>query len=158
MVRLVRTAAIIALAGCGSSGSARVPPGGGGRPVADSAEAAAGIDTLESRFVAAYKRRDAHALANLYTEDIRFISDGAVQTGRAEMEEGWKSSLADLSDLKLTTLERVMQGDVVTVTQRFAQRYKAIVDSGYAVQIVHREADGQWRYRTVVLSRPPMEP
>ena len=146
------------LVGCGSSGTARVPPGSAGRPVADSATAAAGVDTLEARFLAAYNRHDGHGLAGLYTEDVRFISDGAIQTGRAEMEEGWKSSLGDLSDLKLTTLERVMQGDVVTVTQRFAQRYKTIVDSGYAVQVVHREADGQWRYRTVVLSRPPMEP
>jgi uncharacterized protein (TIGR02246 family) len=156
MKRVARCAVLVALVGCGSPGAARVPPGG--RPAVDSAEAAAGIDTLEARFLAAYHRRDARALAGLYTEDVRFISDGAVQTGRAEMEDGWKTSLDDLSDLKLTTIERVMQGDVVTVTQRFTQRYKTIVDSGYAVEIVRREPDGQWRYRTVVLSRPPMEP
>ena len=158
MVRHARAAVLVALVGCSSPGAARTATGGASRPVADSAEAAAGIDTLEARFLAAYNRDDARALAGLYTEDVRFISDGVVQTGRAEMEDGWKSSLGDLSDLKLTTLERVMQGDAVTVTQRFAQRYKSIVDSGYALQVVHREPDGQWRYRTVVLSRPPMEP
>ena len=158
MVRHAYGAVLVALVGCSSPGTARVAAGGEGGPTVDSAAAAAGVDTLEARFLAAYNRDDAHALAGLYTEDVRFISDGVEQTGRADMEDGWKSSLGDLSDLKLTTLERVMQGDVVTVTQRFAQRYKTIVDSGYAVQIVHREPDGQWRYRTVVLSRPPMEP
>ena len=158
MVRHACVAALIAIIGCGAPGAARVGTGGGGRGTTDSAEAAAGIDTLEARFLAASNRDDARALAALYTEDVHFISDGAVQSGRGDMEDGWKSSLGDLSDLKLTTLERVMQGDVATVTQRFSQRYKTIVDSGYVVQIVRRGPDGQWRYGTVVMSRPPMEP
>ena len=158
MVRHACVAVLVTMAGCGSPGAARVAAGAAGRPPADSAEAAAGIDSLEARFLAAYNRDDARALAALYTEDVHFISDGAVQSGRGDMEDGWKSSLGDLSDLKLTTLERVMQGDVATVTQRFSQRYKTIVDSGYVVQIVRRAPDGQWRYRTVVMSRPPMEP
>jgi uncharacterized protein (TIGR02246 family) len=128
--------------------------------VLDTAEAAAGIDSLEARFMAAYNRDDAKAIAETYTQDVRFIQDGTVEQGRALMEKGWSPEVANLSDLKLTTVERVVREDVGVLTQRFAQQYrtpegKTVTDSGYFVGMVRRDPDGQWRYHTVVLSRPP---
>jgi ketosteroid isomerase-like protein len=63
------------------------PPGDVDAAV-DTVEAATGIDSLEARFIAAYNRDDPKALAETYTEDVRFIQDGAVEEGRAPMEEG----------------------------------------------------------------------
>jgi uncharacterized protein (TIGR02246 family) len=127
---------------------------------ADTVEAASGIDSLEARFIAAYNRDDPKALAETYTEDVRFIQDGTVEEGRARMEEGWRANAAALSDVKLTTVERVIRGDVGVLTQRFTQQYrtsagKTVTDSGYFVGMVRRDPDGQWRYHSVVLSRPP---
>lgn len=126
----------------------------------DTVEAATGIDSLEARFIAAYNRDDPKALAETYTEDVRFIQDGTVEEGRAPMEKGWRASAPALSDLRLTTVERVIRGDVGVLTQRFTQQYRApggktVTDSGYFVAMVRRDPDGQWRYHTVMLSRPP---
>lgn len=81
-----------------------------------------GVDSFEARLIAAYNRGDPKALAEMYTEDLRFILDGTVQEGRARMEEAWRGNAAALSDVKLTTVERVIRGDVGVLTQRFTQR------------------------------------
>jgi uncharacterized protein (TIGR02246 family) len=155
ILRPMITATTILLVGCSDR---REPASAAG--AADTAEATAGIDALESRFLAAYTRDDFKAIAESYTEDVRFIQDGSAEEGRARMEEGWKSNVASLSDLKLTTVTRVVRGDIGVLTQRFSQQYrtpegKTVTDSGYFVGMVRREPDGQWRYQTVVLSRPP---
>ena len=129
---------------------------------AATARAAAGIDSLHARFLAAYNKDDAKAIAETYTEDTRFINGGKLEEGRATQEEGWKRELPSLSDLKLTTIDRVIRGDVATLTERFVQQYhrpdgKTIADSGYGMIVVRRDADGQWRWQTVMVSRPAAE-
>ena len=154
-MRSVITAATILLVGCSDQ---RKPASAAG--AADTAEATAGIDSLESRFLSAYNLDDAKALAETYTEDVRFIQNGSAEEGRARMEEGWQANVASLSDIKLTTVNQVVRGDMGVLTQRFSQQYrtpegKTVTDSGYFVGMVRREPDGQWRYQTAVLSRPP---
>jgi uncharacterized protein (TIGR02246 family) len=123
----------------------------------DTAEAA--IDSINEQFMAAYNRDDAAAIAALHTDDVRFISEGTVDDGRAKLEEGWKRSLADLSDLKITRLDRFVSGDLATETARFTQQYrkegKTEADSGYFVSVLRRDPSGQWRYHTHVVSRLP---
>jgi uncharacterized protein (TIGR02246 family) len=128
----------------------------------DTLDPAAGIDSLHARFLDAYNKDDAKALAETYTEDTRFIFGGSLLQGRAAMEEAWKREVASMSDLKAVTIDRVIRGDVATLTERFSQQYrepdgKTVADSGYFVALVRREADGQWRWQTVMLSRPPVE-
>ena len=153
------TALVLGCQPSNNSTSTAAPPRGVDASV-DTVEAAAGIDSLEARFIAAYNRDDSKALAETYAEDVRFIQDGTVEEGRALMEEGWRANAAALSDVKLTTVERVIRSDVGVLTQRFTQQYrtpagKTVTDSGYFVGMVRRDPDGQWRYHTVVLSRPP---
>lgn len=156
---IVLTALILGCRPSNDSGASAAPPGDVSGS-ADTVEAATGIDSLEARFIAAYNRDDPKAMAETYTEDVRFIQDGIVEEGRARMEEGWRANAAALSDLQLTTVERIIRGDVGVLTQRFTQQYrtpagKTVTDSGYFVGMVRRDPDGQWRYHTVVLSRPP---
>jgi ketosteroid isomerase-like protein len=77
--------------------------------VADTTGAGAGIDSLHARFLAAYDKDDAKAVAETYIEDTRFITEGKLETGRAAMEDGWKRELPSLSDLKLIPIERVIR-------------------------------------------------
>jgi uncharacterized protein (TIGR02246 family) len=128
-------------------------------PPADTGSALAAIDNLSARFLAAYQRRDAAAIAALHTEDVRFISDGTVDRGRATLERNWRAMLPSLSDLHYTVIERVVSGDLATETLRFTQQYqyrgKTVTDSGYAVSVLRRGRDGRWRYHTHMVSRVP---
>jgi ketosteroid isomerase-like protein len=128
--------------------------------VSDSTQAAAGIDSLEARFLAAYNRDDHAGIAETYSPDVRFVLEGITVEGRVRLEEAWKEQVAALNGLKFTTVDRVISGDIGLLTQRFAQQERApdgktVIDSGYAVSLVRLDPDGQWRYHTVVLSRPP---
>ena len=129
-------------------------------PPADTGSALADIDSLSARFLAAYQRRDAAAIAALHTDDVRFISDGVVDHGRATLERNWKAMLPNLSDLRFTVVERVVSGDLATETLRFTQHYryrgKTLTDSGYAVSVLRRGRDGQWRYHIHMVSRVPV--
>jgi ketosteroid isomerase-like protein len=125
----------------------------------DTAASMAAIDSIHARFIDAYNRDDAAAIAALHTDSVRFISEGTVEEGRARLEEGWKNSLPVLSDLKITTLERLVSGDLATETIRFTQQYRnggnMEVDSGYAVSVLRRDSNGEWGYHTHALSRVP---
>lgn len=123
----------------------------------DSAAALAGIDSVGAAFQAAYNRDDAAGIAALHTDDVLFVNGGTVEEGRAKLQAGWKSALPDLSDLKITVLDRVVSGDLAAETIRFTQQYKnrgkMETDSGYAVSVLHRDSSGQWRYHAHALSR-----
>jgi uncharacterized protein (TIGR02246 family) len=164
MMRLLLLALALATNACSSNPPARTHEASDtGSTAGDTAAAAAGIDSLEARFFDAYKRDDAHALAETYSKDARFIYNGGVRQGRTQMEEDWKAEVKHLSDLKFMPLERVIRGDVAVLTDRFTQQYKGpkgetAVDSGYFVAEVQREADGRWRWRTLMISRVPEKP
>jgi uncharacterized protein (TIGR02246 family) len=119
--------------------------------------AAMAIDSVDAAFLAAYNRDDAAAIAALHTDNIFFVNGGKVEEGRAKLEEGWKRELPDLSDLHISVLDRTISGDLAAQTIRFTQQYrnggKTITDSGYAVSVLRRGADGQWRYHTHAVSR-----
>lgn len=163
MLRIAVSAAFLATVACTPAGESRSPAdvatSGISGSISDTAAATPAIDSIAAEFVAAYDRDDAAAIAALHTDDVRFISEGTVEKGRARLEEGWKNSLPDLSDLKITTLERVVSGDLAAETIRFTQQYrnqgKTEVDSGYAVSVLRRGPDGRWRYHTHALSRLP---
>ena len=131
-----------------------------GASTSDTVAAAAGVDSLMARFVDAYNRDDAKALAETYSEDVNFLLEGIALHGRSAVEQGWKENLASLSDLKIMPMERVVRGDVAVLTDRFQQQLKmpnakTVTDSGYYLAMVRREADGQWRWHSVMLSRVP---
>ena len=123
----------------------------------DTTAALAAINNVGAAFQAAYQRDDAAAIAALHTDDILFVNGGTMEEGRAKLEAGWKAELPSLSDLKITVLDRVVSGDLAAETIRFTQqsrnRGKAETDSGYAVSVLRRGPDGQWRYHVHALSR-----
>ncbi len=165
MPRTLLIATALVAAACSPSGDGR-PANEAGALSADQASDTAGttaaLDSLAAQFAAAYNRDDAAAIAALHTDDVRFISEGTVEEGRAKLEEGWKKELPSLSGLKITTLDRVVGGDLATETIRFSQQYRnkgrTETDSGYAVSVLRRGPDGRWRYFTHALSRVPIRP
>ena len=156
-------ASLLLVLGCSSPPRQRTDvASGAGAPPSDTAAAAAGIDSLKARFFEAYNQDDPKAIAETYSEDVNFILDGMLLHGRAAVEQGWKDNMKALSGLKFTPVERLIQGDMATLTERFEQQYtrpngKTVTDSGYYVAVVRREAGG-WRWHTLLLSRPPEKP
>jgi uncharacterized protein (TIGR02246 family) len=160
MPRTVLFSLALALA-CSPTPRQRAETASSNEPTAtDTVAAAAGIDSLKARFLAAYNRDDPKALAETYTEDVNFILDGTLIHGRPAVEQGWKENVSALAGLKFSPIERKISGDVGMVADRFEQQYKmpngrTVTDSGYALSMVQRGADGQWRWHTLMLSRLP---
>lgn len=161
MRRLAMVVLLSMLAACESSRESTTARDetmrGGAGSATDSAAAVAAIDSVAATFVAAYNRDDAAAIAALHTENIFFVNGGTVEEGRVKLEEGWKGALPNLSDLKITVLDRVVGGNLAAETIRFTQQYrnqgKVETDSGYAVSVLRRGPDGSWRYHAHALSR-----
>ena len=160
--RCAIVAAFLIVVGCTPAGEDRSPAGAaipGAGAARGAAASLAAIDRLDAQFLDAYQRDDPAAIAALHTDSVRFISEGTLEEGRAALERGWRTSLPALSDLTITTLERVVSGDLAAETIRFTQHYRnqgrLEVDSGYAVSVLQRDSTGQWRYRTHALSRVP---
>lgn len=63
-------------------------------------------------------------MAARHPDDLLFMMDGMMDRGRKEIEEGWKPSVASPDDLKLTTPDPSIRGDIAALTQRFAQRFR----------------------------------
>jgi hypothetical protein len=88
----------------------------------------------------------------------QFISGGSLDRGRAATEEGWKREVANLSDFKMVTLERVIErpsdADRALTQQYHTPDGKTVAASGYFVALVVRDVNGQWRWQMVTHSRP----
>ena len=159
MLRVTLLPVALVLA-CTPAGERAESPASTGMAPGDTAAAAAGVDSLMARFLDAYNRNDAKALAETYSEDVNFMLEGVIVHGRAAVEKGWSDNVAALDGLTFTPIERVISGDVAVLTDRFEQKTKmpggkTVVDSGYSLAMVRREADGRWRWHSVMLSRPP---
>jgi ketosteroid isomerase-like protein len=111
-------------------------------PSQSTADANAGIDSLNARLVQAYRTHDPRAYATLYTDSAVFEWP-AFNTvrGRAGMEAMARSNWASLNDMDLQ----------LTVTSRRVQQSwrdssgARMTEFGRYVTVLARQADGSWR-------------
>lgn len=116
------------------------------------ADANAGIDSLNARIVNAYRTHDAQAYGTLYTDRAVFewpaFSTVHGRAGMTEMARGNWASLRDM-DLALTVTSRHVDGDHATEFGGFEQSW---ADSSGARQaefgryavLLARQRDGRW--------------
>ena len=121
-------------------------------PRSSSSEGAAGIDSLNARVIDAYRKHDARAYGELYTDSAVFEWP-AFNTvhGRAGMEamarENW-ASLRDM-DLVLKVASRRYAPDQATEFGAFEQSWKdtsgvRMTEYGRYVTVLARQRDGRW--------------
>jgi ketosteroid isomerase-like protein len=116
-------------------------------------EASAGIDSLNARFVQAYRTRDPLAYAALYTDSAVFEWP-AFNTvrGRAGLEAMARSNWASLNDmdLELTVSSRRIASNHATEFGAFQQSWRdsngvPMTEFGRYVVFLARQGDRSWR-------------
>ena len=143
-------------------GSTPIPPATAeGKPVCregggwagDTAAARAGIGAGNARWIAAFKRGDAGAVAALFAEDaVQFRRSGAVARGRAAIQSGFTALFRDngSADATITTANVWLVDQRVYETGKFTFTFhpagKApVTNAGRYVTIWERQADGSWK-------------
>ena len=116
-------------------------------------EATAGIDSLNTRIVQAYRSHDPQAYAALYTDTAVFewpaFNTVRGPTALAAMaRENW-ASLRDM-DLRLTVATRRVMPDHATEFGAFEQSWRdargvRVTEFGRYVAFLLRQQDGSWR-------------
>ena len=122
-------------------------------PRASSADAGAGIDSLNARIEQAYRTKDPRAYAALYT-DSGVFEWPAVETvrGPAGMEAMARSLWPPLNelDLKIRVASRRIASDHATEFGAFEESWRdtsgvRMTEYGRYVTLFARQADGGWR-------------
>ena len=105
------------------------------------------VEAGNRAFIAAFKKGDARAIADMYTENGQVIAPGApVAKGRAAIEAAWKQSIeTGVKDVTLTTLDVEANGDLAyeTGVVRLVGRDDAATEARYVV--VWKRTDGRWK-------------
>src|SRR5688500_2940113 len=140
MVRMMRCAAVLVLC----VGCSQTPAG---------AAAHAGIDTLHTRLVQAYRIRDPELYGMLFTDTAVFewpaFNTVRGRTDIAAMVRGGWATLSDM-DLKLDIASRRLSANHATEFGAFQQSYRDAkgvrhIEYGRYVTMLARERDGTWR-------------
>jgi uncharacterized protein (TIGR02246 family) len=116
------------------------------------AQSVAAIQALNDKWMAAFDKGDAAAVATMYAEDAVVLPPGhAMVRGRKAIEAFWKEAATQVGDAKLVTVDVLPLGrraarEIGTVTlETKAQPPQQIVGK-YAV--VWRRVRGQWLLAT----------
>lgn len=123
-------------------------------PAPNPAAMLAAADSLDARFVAAFNNRDAAAVAALYADSgsVSIGPDGAIATGRAEIEAGLKPTMAAMAGLRLDLSERHSRVVGTTVVTWGVSRLMSTAGSDARVLMegrfsdVKAQRDGRWVY------------
>jgi len=123
----------------------------------DSAAMRQAIDSIDTRYAAAFKRGDAAELAAFYTEDaVLMPANMPAWQGRAAISQGLTGFLAQftISDARLATQDLIITGYYVIErgTYTWAMHPKTatagtpdIVDNGKYLTVWERQDDGSWK-------------
>ncbi len=115
----------------------------------------AAIVKLQQQWEAAFKNRDAAALANLFTEDCVRMPDGATTTiGRQALEAAYRKEFDAIwkkkFDASIKTDEVVVSGDYGfargTDTLTEEENGKRSQETGKWMAVYRRQPDGSWKY------------
>jgi uncharacterized protein (TIGR02246 family) len=120
---------------------------------APQSEAEAGIKQFNETVMAAFRNKDAAAMAALWTENTRFLPPGGdIIMGPAGVEAVWQTSFDQGAyDLDLESVEIRSLGDGVayeigrSIVRVRTTDGSSIEVPGKSVCIFRREADGIWR-------------
>jgi ketosteroid isomerase-like protein len=117
------------------------------------ADAAAELDALSERVVAAHRARDTRALAALQTDSVVFEWQGASTSyGRRDFESRMRSNWAQRNDLDLVLhlSARRVEGNRATEVLHYTETWRETPDAltseyGRYVVLLLRQPDREWR-------------
>lgn len=114
---------------------------------AQDSSARAAVGAANKKFVDAFARKDAKAIAALYTAEAEaFPPNGPVVRGRAEIEKMWQSVVTSgVASATLTTAEVESAGDLAYETGSFEMKTAdgKVADQGKYV-VVWKRVGGAW--------------
>jgi uncharacterized protein (TIGR02246 family) len=121
---------------------------------------------LEKRNDEAWSKRDAAALAALYTENALFVTPSGILSGRAAIQQHYEAGFKDFQErgVRVTTLSRVIQAHAVSNnmawavgewSQTFAGPANLVKEvDGNSVIFANREGDA-WKWRLLIINVAP---
>jgi ketosteroid isomerase-like protein len=119
----------------------------------DPAPDTAGIDSLNTRLMTAYRQNDPAAYGTVFTDSAVFewpaFNTVRGRTGLEAMARANWASLADM-DLRLAVSKRFVEGDRATEFGAFEQSWRdpkgtRMTEYGRYVHVLARQPDGTWR-------------
>ena len=108
---------------------------------------------VNSRFLEAYKQRDAAGMASVYTDDARILPPNEPMiSGRAAIEDFWQNFLNQgEGEAILDTVSVEIKGDTLIEIGAYSLEIKkdngqTIKDEGKHVVIWKRQDNGSWKW------------
>jgi ketosteroid isomerase-like protein len=123
------------------------------RPATADTGQTAGIDSLNTRLMTAYKQKDPAAYGAIFTDSAVFewpaFNTVRGRSGLEAMARANWASLADM-DLRLSVSKRLVEGDRATEFGAFEQSWRdprgtRTTEYGRFVPLLARQPDGTWR-------------
>ena len=123
------------------------------------------IRDAAKRFVETYKRGDAAAAADFYTDDAKLLPPNMeMVTGKQAIEDFWKVAMAmGIRNINLEPIEMGYDGDlayetgVSTINIR-PEGEQATTDRGKYLVVMKRQADGSWKVAVDIWNSDPAPP
>ena len=113
-----------------------------------STEVQAAIEAADEKFMAAFNRGDAAALADLYTENGQLLPTGSdFVTGKAAIQAFWQGAIdTGIKSARLETVEAEGHGDTAIEIGKYTLSGEAgkIMDRGMYV-VIWKQVGGQWK-------------
>jgi uncharacterized protein (TIGR02246 family) len=137
------TAALLCVLATANMAVAQLHRKGAGHPAAST--------DVTARFLEAFKRGDAAAVAALYTEDATLMPPNtAAVKGRAAIKSYWREAMEQgMSDVSLTPVDSSLCGNIGYETLSYELSVgpadKKTHEKGKAVTVLKRDKAGQWR-------------
>lgn len=123
------------------------------------ADARIAIDELRPKFIEAYNKQDADAVAQFYAEDATYIGTaGDVVEGRDKLLKGLKGELPVFRNFTVTPAEFSSSGDLAYERGAYSARLEIPnrtpeTVAGKYLLIYRRQADGKWKIQTHMSGR-----
>jgi len=117
------------------------------------------VDEMRSKFIEAYNKQDAVAVAGFYAADATYIGTaGDVVQGRDKLLVGLKGELPAFRDFTTTTAEFGSSGDLAYERGTYSARLEIPNRSpetiaGKYLIIYRRQPDGTWKIQTHMSGR-----
>jgi uncharacterized protein (TIGR02246 family) len=130
--------ALLALVGCAAGPPAPLP-----------ATETAAVGRVAAEWLAAAARKDADAVAALYTPDALLMSPNRPVISGREGVRDWFAALPDFTRMATTLVEVEGRGDLAVTRSTFAMTLElpgrpAINERGKILQVLRRQPDGRW--------------
>lgn len=130
-------------------------------PAAGTADAEAAIGKVRDAWVAAADKKDAAAVAGMYTDDAVFVSsENPVANGRSAIQAAFAKSFPVTTNLKVSSEKTEVGGDLAYDYGTYSEhitppKAKAMDLTGTYLVVLKKQSDGSWKIVRHLSTTPP---